>query len=955
MLRPHTKILQMSSKIKITLAILAAVTLLMIIVFSVQFFYFQNLLKNNVLSHEFTLALNSIVISVLGIMLSLIVLWYVTRRVILPLLQLSDHIDSFGTGKQQWQPIEMSTGDEIERLANVFNASMGEVQNAKQMLKDERDFFSGIIQNAAAPMFVIDRHHNIIFWNNALAGLTGFSSSQMIGTNRQWTPFYNTIRPVLADLVIDHSLNRVDEYYSHHSSSLFLADSLQAEGWYENLGGKRRYIFFEAAPIINSNNEIIAAVETLEDITDRKLAQEESATHSVFLREIMNAIPNPVYYKNIEGNYLGCNAAFKQFFNKTEEQIIGRKLQDIMHEEYTGHSLQKDQDIINSCRSVQYETDLIRNGGEKRRVLVSKAPFSHSDGSLAGIVGAFVDITDQKRMDDQVRKMSRALEQSPATIVITNLDGVIEYVNPKFCQTTGYTVEEAIGQHTRVLKSGEMSPEGYTELWNTISSGKEWRGEFHNVRKDGSLYWEFASISPLFDKDGGITGYLAVKEDITGRKEAEASLYRYRQELENKHAELKQVFSQVEQAKQEWENTLDHLRDFVILTDNKHHVRRYNRLLAEMSGKTAEELVGEDWRILLTDAGFTFVAFNGVSGEVFHGRSGRSYDLNIFEIQEDGVYTGLVVSINDTTELRLAGQELQKAYAELKDAQMQIFQQEKMASIGQLAAGVAHEINNPMGFISSNLGTLKKYVDRLSEYIAAGDQAVAACGDSVEASRMHDLRKRLKIEYIMDDARQLIEESQDGAGRVRRIVQDLKSFSRVDQSVKGLINLNETLETTINIAWNEIKYVAALNREFGDIPEILCFPQQLNQVFLNLLVNAAHAMGENQGTITVRTWSEKENVFVSVADTGCGIPDEIRHRIFEPFFTTKEVGKGTGLGLSISYEIIRKHGGEISVESEVGQGTTFIVRLPVDGLSQEQTVCLGDEMAKNTKETCYGI
>lgn len=819
MLRPPARIFLMSSKIKITLAILAVVTMLMVIVFSVQLFYFQNLLKNTVLPHQITtLVLNSIIISVLGIVVSFFVLWYVTRRTILPLSQLCNHIELFSSGKQNWQPIEMPIGDEIERLANVFNTSMLEVQDDKQMLKDERDFFSGIIQNAAAPMFVIDRHHNIIFWNNALAGLTGLSSGEMIGTNRQWSPFYDTARPVLADLVIDHSLNRVDEFYSQHSSSLFLADSLQAEGWYENLGGKRRYIFFDAAPIKNSNNEIIAAVETLEDITDRKLAQEDFATHSVFLREIMNAIPNPVYYKNSEGVYLGCNAAYRFFFGKTEKEIIGRKLHDIVHENYIGQSLQKDQEIINSCRSVQYETELIRDDGEKRNVLVSKAPFSHSDGSLAGIVGAFVDITEQRRMDDQVRKMSSALEQSPATIIITNLDGVIEYVNPKFTQTSGYTLEEAIGHHTRLLKSGEMSKEGYAELWKSISSGREWRGEFHNKRKDGSLYWEFASISPLFDTNGTITNYLAVKEDITERKAAAEALELTQKELMDKHAELT------------------------------------------------------------------------------------------------------------------------SAYAELKEAQMQIFQQEKMASIGQLAAGVAHEINNPMGFISSNLGTLNKYVNRLSEYIAAGEQAVATCGDSVDASRLHELRKRLKIEYIMNDARQLIAESQDGAGRVRRIVQDLKSFSRVDQTETALVNLNEALETTINIAWNEIKYVAALNREYGDIPEILCFPQQLNQVFLNLLVNAAHAIGEKQGTITVRSWSEKEYVFVSVADTGCGIPDEIRQRIFEPFFTTKEVGKGTGLGLSISYEIIRKHGGEISVESEVGQGTAFVVRLPVNGPFQEQAV-----------------
>ena len=187
----------------------------------------------------------------------------------------------------------------------------------------------------------------------------------------------------------------------------------------------------------------------------------------------------------------------------------------------------------------------------------------------------------------------------------------------------------------------------------------------------------------------------------------------------------------------------------------------------------------------------------------------------------------------------------------------------------------------------------------------------------------------------MEDARQLIIESLDGAGRVRRIVQDLKSFSRVDNAEQALINLNEALETTINIAWNEIKYVASLNRDFGDIPEIRCYPQQLNQVFLNLLVNAAHAMEGEQGSITVRTWSDGADINVSVTDTGCGIPEEIRQRIFEPFFTTKEVGKGTGLGLSISYDIIRKHGGEISVESEPGQGTTFTVRLPVSGPSKK--------------------
>jgi two-component system, NtrC family, sensor kinase len=281
-------------------------------------------------------------------------------------------------------------------------------------------------------------------------------------------------------------------------------------------------------------------------------------------------------------------------------------------------------------------------------------------------------------------------------------------------------------------------------------------------------------------------------------------------------------------------------------------------------------------------------------------------------------------------------QELQQTIAEhqksedtLKAVQAQIIQQEKMASIGQLAAGVAHEINNPMGFITSNLTSLGKYAERLDTYIAALQKSLSECPGHPDLEELDHLRQKLKVDYIISDVNELINESLDGANRVRRIVQDLKSFSRVDQAEETHANLNECLETTINIAWNELKYIATLERQFGDIPEISCNPQQLNQVFLNLLVNAAQAM-EHQGVITVKTWSEPKWVCVSVADTGKGMPEEVQKRVFEPFYTTKPAGKGTGLGLSISADIIRKHHGEILVASEPDKGTTFTVRLPVE-------------------------
>jgi two-component system NtrC family sensor kinase len=238
-----------------------------------------------------------------------------------------------------------------------------------------------------------------------------------------------------------------------------------------------------------------------------------------------------------------------------------------------------------------------------------------------------------------------------------------------------------------------------------------------------------------------------------------------------------------------------------------------------------------------------------------------------------------------------------------------------------------------MGFITSNLTSLGKYADRLDEYIAALLQSLGSCPSHPGMEELDRLRQKLKVDYIISDVRELVNESLDGANRVRRIVQDLKSFSRVDQVECCRTNLNEALETTINIAWNELKYVATLERNFAEIPDIVCYPQQLNQVFLNLLVNAAQAI-EKQGNVVVSTWCDTDFVYVSIADTGKGMPDEVRLHVFEPFFTTKEAGKGTGLGLSISADIVRKHGGDISVTSEPGAGSTFTVRLPVKSAFQ---------------------
>lgn len=268
--------------------------------------------------------------------------------------------------------------------------------------------------------------------------------------------------------------------------------------------------------------------------------------------------------------------------------------------------------------------------------------------------------------------------------------------------------------------------------------------------------------------------------------------------------------------------------------------------------------------------------------------------------------------------------ELEEANRHLRKNHEQMLRQEKMASIGQLAAGVAHEINNPIGFITSNLATLAKYLDRIADY-----QSMADATMPIKDSRLLAVRKELKFDYVMTDAAALIMESLDGATRVKNIVNDLKNFSSIKNEEPSSIDLNRCVESAINMVKADIKQVDGLHYNFGTLPLIQGFSQQLTQVFLNLLLNAIDAISENAGVISIKTWRHKTSVFATVSDTGCGIPEELLPKIFDPFFTTKDVGSGTGLGLSISFDTIKKHGGQLTVESREGRGTIFTVRLPI--------------------------
>ena len=288
------------------------------------------------------------------------------------------------------------------------------------------------------------------------------------------------------------------------------------------------------------------------------------------------------------------------------------------------------------------------------------------------------------------------------------------------------------------------------------------------------------------------------------------------------------------------------------------------------------------------------------------------------------------LDVNSNDEIGALASAFRDVINDLDQAQEQLIQSDKMASIGQLAAGVAHEINNPVGFIGSNINALKTYCEELllllDEYETADEYLK---NDFAHWNSIDKVKKDIDLNYLKKDIVKLIAESTDGVKRVKDIVQDLKDFSHVDESEWQFIDIHAGMDSTLNIVHNEIKYKAEVIKHYGDLPDIECIGSQLNQVFMNLLVNAAHAIDEH-GTIKIETGlTDNEWVWISISDTGKGIPKSKLKKIFDPFYTTKPIGQGTGLGLSLSYSIIEKHSGRIDVESVEGVGTTFCIWLPV--------------------------
>jgi len=597
----------------------------------------------------------------------------------------------------------------------------------------------------------------------------------------------------------------------------------------------------------------------------------------------------------------------------------------------------------------------------------------HLQLSLMGCKPVFVamilDITHRQEWQhklqlqkDEAEKVTHELAfqkialEEHAIVCVVDKGEIIQSVNEKYVEVSGFSENELVGAHFLIGLSGEQSEEYTIEISATIQRGDIWHGIISFLRSDGSPYWTKTTITPFFNKNAEIYKYVIVSTDITEQKITEEKLLISNLDIKRAHKELS--FQQ---------QALDE-HGIVSTADVRGVITYVNDKFCEVSQYSREELIGNTHSILKSDIHpdeyYRELWRTIASGNVWKGNMcNRKKDGTFYWVaativpflnDEGKPYKYVAMRVDITTQkkneqqLIARNKEIERAHKELETSQNMMLHAEKLASVGQLAAGIAHEINTPIQFVGDNTRFLQESFSDLMRLLAAYEELGKAANEGKDLpeliKRAQVLSEEVEVDYLAEEVPSAINQSLEGVERISKIVRSMKDFSHPGSDNLESIDLNHSIESTINVSRNEWKYVAEMVTEFDpDLSLVPCYPGELNQVILNIIVNAAHAIADSRddsdplGMITVSTKQVNDDVEICIVDSGSGMPEEVKKRIFEPFFTTKGVGKGTGQGLAIAYAVIvDKHRGSVTVDSEPGKGTTFVIRLPM-GVNVDDT------------------
>ena len=704
--------------------------------------------------------------------------------------------------------------------------------------------------------------------------------------------------------------------------------------------------------------------------SDQVLVKEQQKTFTSFLNHTINAV-----VKNIPGAIYRCQYddvhGTMEFISDEIEAISGYSAADFMcrskfcfaniiHDADTEMVDRKVQAAIASKQPYYLEYRIVRVDGATRWVSERGRPTDNAEGQILWLDGVIFDITDRKKAELTLQQVTQAVDSASDAIAIANLEGDSIYHNLAFIQRYGYTVEElnnSGGPGVIYTKYQELR-----KLFIVLRKGLSWSGEIQLKAKNGEIIETELRADCIKDSNNQPIGMMAIIADLTELKRTESALKLSQERLQlavfgsslglwdwniatgetyfdsQWKAMLGYTETEIENSVKSWENLL-HPEDklTVMATLNLHFEGKLN--IYEVEFRMLNKSGSWQWIMALGK-----VVEYDEWGEPLR-MNGTHQDIS------ERKQTELALQESEARE-RSKALELEVAINKLRTTQSQLVQNEKMVSLGQLVAGVAHEINNPISFIHGNLAPARSYtldlLDLIKIYQYHYPSPVAGVLDKIQ---------EIDLDYMTEDLPKLFSSMRVGTERIVEIVKSLRNFSRLDESAGKSVNIHEGIDSTLMILQNRLKSHSSrpgiqVVKDYHQLPNVECFPGQLNQVFMNILINAIDALEERDkqreieecdrhpSTITIRTYlAAGAFVAVSIADNGWGIPESVKSRLFDPFFTTKPVGKGTGLGLSISHSIIvDRHGGKLSCFSTVGEGSEFLVEIPVEQNSTDMSL-----------------
>jgi PAS domain S-box-containing protein len=693
-----------------------------------------------------------------------------------------------------------------------------------------------------------------------------------------------------------------------------------------------------------------ARVVTLRDVTEARRADEGLRESEREYRLLAENASDMISRHDPSGLYLYVSPACRALTGFTPEQLVGRSPYEIIHPDDLAEVHR-----VHSTLLAAADTFTVAYRGRRREgtyVWLETTTSTVRDPETDRVVEIQCvtrDITRRKQVEQELREsrelLQAVIDNSPAVVYIKDVLGRYMLVNRQFESLFRVSRRQIAGRTDVELFPAEHAEAFRANDRRVLEAGAAM--EFEEVAPHGDGPHTYISVKfPLFDREGTPYALCGISTDITPRQRAEVAL-----------REQSEVLRSI----------LDNMADAVIVADEGERFLVFNPAAERMFGGGATATTSAEWSarygLHLPDTVTPFPAADlplsrAIRGEATNGveifvrhpgqPEGAWVVVNGRPLRDDqGQPRGGVVVCHEITErktaeerLRLQNLRLQEvaqcerqAHEALKQAEVQLVQTEKLTALGQIVAGVAHEINNPLAFVNNNVAVLQRDVASLRELVRLYQDADAVLAEHAPEllARVHGFAERVDLGYTLENLERLTERSREGLRRIQQIVKDLRDFARLDDGDLQAVDLNVGVTSTLNIIHGRaLRQGVAIDTGLNPLPAVTCYPGKINQVVMNLLANAIDACKDGC-TVTVRTepTPAADGVLIHVADDGCGIDPRVRDRIFDPFFTTKPIGQGTGLGLSISYGIVKAHGGTIAVESEPGRGTRFTVRLPV--------------------------